>query len=114
MAWLDDILDAAFGGGNSSSSQAVATGGNANVTVSPTIVNSIDVAPLEEPLKQLGAIFALGQAAQAEAIATAGDRIAAAQIAGQQTQAQQFNSLATWVSLGGLAIALLRLLGAFK
>lgn len=105
MAWLDEILDAVMGG-NSSSSQAVATGGSANVTVSPTIVNQLDVAPLEEPLKQLSAIFALGQAAQAEAISDGAAKIAAA----QQGQAQTFNNLATLVSLGGLAIALLRLL----
>lgn len=107
MAWLDSILEGVFGGGGgSSSSQAVATGGNSNVTVSPTIVNSIDVAPLQEPLKQLAAIFAIGQAAQAEAISNAGNKIAAA----QQGGTEKLNNLATLVSIGGLAFALLRLL----
>jgi hypothetical protein len=106
MAWWEDLLDSILdsGGGGSSSSNAVATGGNANVTVNPTIVNSIDVAPLKEPIEKLAAIYAVSQAATIGAI----DRGVEALSAAQAGRNAQIDKIAQFASLGALAFAVLR------
>jgi hypothetical protein len=106
MSWLSDIAGL-FGSGSSSTAVAT-TSNNTSVTVNPTILNAIDFSSLEAPAQKLvdtvsgigGAIAGAGRSV-GDAIKSASEK--------QSQSADMLKEVAVWVSLAGIAFALIRI-----
>lgn len=103
--WITDLADiASLFKSNGGASASSSTSNNTTVTVNPTILNAIDFSALEAPTQAL--VNSLSGVAPA--IASVGDAITQAakeQAAGND----QLKQLTIYISLAGLAFALIKL-----
>lgn len=116
MAWLEDVIGGLIGGlgksgGGSGTSVQQTSSQATSVTVNPTILNNIDTGPLAQPLQNLVDALTIGGAVQAAATLKQGEAFerGAKAIADAQGGQNKINELATLVSFGGLAIAVIKL-----
>jgi hypothetical protein len=102
MSFFDDLARLLKGG---PSATAVATTSNTTtVTVNPNIINAIDLTPLQAPVQAL--VNSLSGVAPAVASIGGAIREAADR---QQENTDELRTVATWVSVAGIAFALTRM-----